>query len=216
VVETGSSIMSDSGEEREVSYGVVLENASSTYLAIQTRVMVRLTDADGNQVRDRIEDPPGDPSWEIQTIFPGQRMGFGDDTYIDGNPVEELTVEVGQSLWMPIDQIRDVAAVTATDITFDRTEPGLGAEITFMVAGGYALENSALSSGAIRWAESHAIFRDADGNIVGGAGRAGNRHEPGNPRIGHVGVSSIPDRAVTDATEIYVSLLYGGYIDPLC
>jgi hypothetical protein len=117
---------------------------------------------------------------------------------------------------MPIDQIRDVAAVTATDITFDRTEPGLGAEITFTVAGGYAVDNSPDSRAAIRWAESHAIFRDAEGDIVGGAGRAGNWHETNDPRIGHVGVSSIPDRAVADATEVYVSLLQHPYIDPLC
>jgi hypothetical protein len=107
VVESGFSVIDEPPARPDVTYGVVLENTSTAYLAILTLVTVQLTDADGNRANDTVRTPPSDPAQAVQTIFPGQRIGIGDQVYLDRQGIVEMTVEVGESSWMPVEQVRD-------------------------------------------------------------------------------------------------------------
>jgi hypothetical protein len=212
VVEGGFSTVNEPPSP-DVTYGVVLENTSTAYLAILTLVVVRLTDAHGNRANDTVRTPLSDPAQAVQTIFPGQRIGIGDQVYLDRQGIEEMTVEVGESAWMPVEQMRDVGVATATDLDFEWI--GSAARIGFQVVPTADPRQNVTSSESIGDAQSWAIFRDEDGTIVGGGagspGTSWNGLNDSYPITENVQVSRVPDRTVDASTEIFVSPLYPPY-----
>jgi hypothetical protein len=214
VVESGFSMLNEPDEDPELSYGVVLENTSRDYLAILTLVVIHLTDADGDRANDIIKSPPSPPAQAVHTIFPGQRVGIGEEIAIDLDAIHEHTVEVGVSAWIPIEQVRDVGKATATDLEFDGAA-GEPARIGFRVVPTVDPSGSGPSSVSISEAQSWAIFRDASGDIAGGAsgppGTSWNGMTDTNPITGFVQISPVPNRADETRTEIYVSPFYPPY-----
>lgn len=152
-----------------LSWGVVIENTSDEYMAVDGAVTVRLLDAAGDTIDELSGEPTGEPVPALPTLtrlLPGERIGFGHTVPHYGADVVDLAVEVEAGFWQPVNERHWSAhPITATDVTTQRT--GDRVTLGFTVDAAYT---SDMVSGQL-WIGGHfsAIFRDDSGAVVGGA-----------------------------------------------
>lgn len=210
VVEAGFSTVQGDGETPgAVSYGVIIENASGA-AALNSFVSIWLIDSAG----ERIGGPAsGEPSLRarLTRLLPGERVGVGATEPSYDGEVADLQVEVeaaaewvsplGSENWLlqPV-VARDVATERGADST----------TIAFTVDAGYTSEM--VPGGLGSYGEYVAIFRDAAGAVVGGAGccaepvGAAEVVTPGQSREELHLDHGVPARADDARTEVYVLL----------
>jgi hypothetical protein len=185
VVETGYSVVEGGDEGTGVSVGVVVENRTDK-VARLTMVTVEI---EGTGDDDCCENTYG---FTIRTLLPGQRVGIGATWSGPGSGVTGIDVSVhgpadAETSLPPIDR-RTVPIEEVTTSFSPANEP----LVSFTTQGPRPWQD----------VDAFAIFRNADGDIVGGAGINGKERPAGvNPRRLQVAAGSrIPD-AVT--VEVY-------------
>jgi hypothetical protein len=197
VVETGFSELSD--DLAEVSYGVVVEN-NSDEVAYHTTVCVRLLVAG--------EDGEGCREFTVEVLQPGQRVGFGSiaSTSPAGATVTGVDAAIdGTAAW---DDPADYASV---DREGDYDDPYLPWEVVAdELAVVYSPENEPVVSfnaeprfgnAPVRNASAYAVFRDADGEILGASGAPLDLRLAQPTRLSVVHDAELPDVA---SAEVYV------------
>ena len=163
VAQSGVSMGTDTFGKPMATYGIVLENTSSTQAATDAEVFVTMLDAAGQPVIDRMEQGTGSDALRVRLVAwfaaPGQRFGLGYETYVpQGSAVVSLKVEIGDAHWYAKQDVR-IARLEGTNVTTRYDTSRKRTTIRFTVESGYqvAIESHAM-----------AIFRDASGAVVGG------------------------------------------------
>jgi len=194
VVESGwSHEAKENGRVR--SYGVIVENTSDR-VAFQTTAEVRFIDAAGNDAMD----PSGSfLDGRVTVVRPGERIGFGATFLADGDAATKMEVALTTAEWWAEDNTAlEFAAITVGDVATDRSHPPK--QLMFAVTSGYT-ENLTSTRAA-------AVFRNADGKIVGGATAPGPSPLPSGRSEGSITVEyGIPLSADPATIEVYVPVL---------
>jgi hypothetical protein len=191
VVEEGYSVVEDVEGQPMVSFGVVVENRTDEVARL---LLVRVAIDDGDDCcRDTYE-------FVVDSLQPGQRVGVGSTVPAPatGAPrslradVEGIDVSVdGPGSTQEAHRVpeQEIARAEHVRVAYSPTnEP----EVTFTTA----------SRAGTRWEKAYAIFRDADGAIVGGTGTSA-RH-PGvaladdQPPWALVAEAPLPDLATVE------------------
>jgi hypothetical protein len=194
-----------------LSWGVVIENTSDEYLAVDGAVTVTLLDADGNPIDELSGEPASEPVPSLPTLtrlLPGERIGFGHTVPHYGADVADLAVEVEASFWQPVNASHWSAhPITATDVVTQRS--GDRVTLGFTVNAAYTGD---MVSGQL-WVGGHfaAIFRDGSGAVIGGAdcchGTGGNNPVQVPPGLSQAELHldfETPAPADDARTEIYL------------
>lgn len=187
IIEMGFSAGQDVGGSPEggsdVSWGAIVENTSDR-AAHGVDLRATYHDADGT-TEDRL--------YTVDLLLPGQRLGVGEDLVgpLDLNgPVVDVGVTVDRvESWRP----RDAgAAITADDVWVGYSPDG---ELTV------AFVARSPNDSAVESISTRAVFRNADGEIVGGlSGIAGL--QPGRPAQAWIVMPvEIPDASTV---EVYI------------
>lgn len=138
------------------SYGVMVENTGD-HVALDTKVEVRIA---GNR-QEHV----------IPVLLPGQRFGIGDEADLDQKWTEEPDVAIDAGYWWPAaHDVIEYAAMTTRDIiTLEREFGSL--ELRFTISSDYPVTvgNVASRFPYETYAVPYVVFRDADGDIIGGA-----------------------------------------------
>ncbi|HEY1177816.1 MAG TPA: hypothetical protein VGF17_16795, partial [Phytomonospora sp.] len=173
MVDKGFSAGERDGEPM-VSYGVVVENTSA-WVAYIAAVSVRMVGADGETVEDTVSGNGGPVVRDVRVIMPGTQAVLGNTTFVDRAGTAELEVGVdGVQWWPPDNGTHEFAALTASDVTTSFEDEHAKATVEYTVNSGYGAELETV------WAE--AVFKNADGAIVGGthpSGTSPGAHGPG-------------------------------------
>lgn len=183
VVDKGFSAGERDGKPT-VSYGVVVENTSE-WVAYLAAVSVRMVDAEGETVDDTVSGTGGPVVRDVRAIMPGTQAVLGNATFVDRAGITDLEVAVeGAQWWPPKNEVREFAELTASNVVFTWEEGREKAVIDYTVHSGYSTELEMV------WAE--AVFKNAEGKIVGGthpSGTVAGAHGPGTSpgRIDAVG-----------------------------
>jgi hypothetical protein len=203
VDEQGFSMAADV-RDRQAFYGFVLEDTSRDRIAFAATVTVRLLDSAGTPVQQGSGQP--EMRYALYAVFPGQRVAFGADQWLDRRDVARLEVTVGASTWVPVDQrlqrdpfrhtVVRLASLTATGVsTMPRTG---GAYLMFTANSEY---DEQMRAGV------RAVFRNSAGQIIGGAALEGVQKcvvvTPGRSRQA-VEMRDVPDGVDVSRTEVYL------------
>lgn len=139
-------------DERSASYGFIIENTGDT-LATDIQVSVSAYDAAGTAVASA--------SHTVYVLRPGEQMGIGDEFFGTTltTDIDSVDVQVGEPSDFGIDDVPAEGALTAEGITTRADDYNL--TTTFTAKSTYAQQIDSPSA--------YAIYRDADGNIVGGS-----------------------------------------------
>ncbi len=173
IVESGFSTVTNSNGNPMGTWGLVVENTSEDTAATQP-VELDYLDSSGESL---VDDEPKVNS-DITAIPPGGRAGISDTVYLDRPGLDEVDIELGETEWWPLDaEGFELAELTASEVeTLVQPDSGMPEEppsgqsvdweedqmvVQFRVDSGYTrmLNNPG----------AFAIFRDGDGEIVGGS-----------------------------------------------
>jgi hypothetical protein len=171
VAETGFSVSPYEPDESAelLSYGVVIENPSADYLALDVAVDIRLLDADGHPIDEISGERADDPEPRRQSItrlLPGEQIGLGRTVPHYGSEVADLEVDVEAASWSPVyDEFWWSHPIAASDVTTQDT--GDGAVLRFAVAAAYT--DDTIRGQLFIGGHFTAVFRDGSGAVVGGA-----------------------------------------------
>jgi hypothetical protein len=152
VVETGFSNFTGGLDERSGAYGFVVENTGDG-LATDIQISVSAYDAGGTALASA--------SHTVYVLRPGEQMGIGDEffgTTLSGE-IDSIDVQVSEPSEYGADDVPTEGALTAEGITTRADEYSLST--TFTAKSTYGQQ--------IDYPSAYAIYRDADGNIVGGS-----------------------------------------------
>lgn len=151
------------GQDHDVvSWGVVVENTSD-WVATYTDIAVDLVDPGGAVT---LRDRPGAET--VVVLLPGERYGTGHTGMLtEGGEPADLEVEIGPSEWVTA----DARGVEFAEITARGIETSNDERLRFVTA--FAMESSYSTSRPV-WAT--AVFRNADGEIIGGTSRANDTY----------------------------------------
>ncbi|MGH9214325.1 MAG: hypothetical protein ACRD2C_27210 [Acidimicrobiales bacterium] len=189
VVEEGWSTFTDFADTPTGSYGFVVENTGDEII-MGAELSVT--------VYDEAEGVVKTASGTVGSLRPGQRLGLGGDLYGDdvSNGVGDIDVQVGQAqfpLEVPTDGELTVSGV-------DWTSDDFGLDVTFTVESTFSEQIDAPGASA--------VFRNAAGDIIGGASGGMSNFIPANGSTGGqvTTIENVPD---VDSIEVYVDP--GGY-----
>jgi hypothetical protein len=174
------------GDERSVTYGFIVEN-SGEELATDISVSVSAYDAEGNAVATA--------SHTIYVLRPGEKMGLGDeffgDTFAaDVDRVDFQVSEPGQGFGA--ENVPAEGGLTAEGITTNADDYSI--TTTFTAKSTYAEQ---IDSPSV-----YAIYRNADGAIIGGSSGYLDFIPPNGSTAGEVrSWELIPN---VDTTEVYM------------
>jgi hypothetical protein len=201
VAEVGFSQYKHKGRNM-VSYGIILENTSPTYAALETTLVPKVVDASGQVIPDIVGVKP---ERTVRTILPGKRAALGVMIDSDLPTPSKITVEIGPSQWAPpVNDTWVYKALTASNIKVSRPSGDIEEYVNFTVTSEY--EKSLDHLGA------NAIFRSADGTVVGGSPgyRSDDLAAPSGQSQHRIAldVDTIPPTTDDAKTEVY---LYEGF-----
>lgn len=211
VAETGFSVSPYENDESAdlLSYGVMVENPGE-FVALDVLVQIRLLDADGEPIDEisgeRTDNPEPQPR-AITRLLPGERIGVGRTVPHYGSDVAELDVRVEVGKWSPVyGDLWWFHPVSATDVA--TSDGPHGPTLGFTVDAAYTGD---MIRGQL-WVGGHfsAIFRDADGTIVGGAdcchgtGQTQVEVPPGRSQAELYLENGVPAQADPSRTEVYL------------
>lgn len=185
VVESGFSVYTDQlSEEERVSYGFTIQN-NGDQVATSVPVTIAFLDDGGTVV--------GTADQNIGVLLPGQKMGLGDEPYDVATGAATMQVTVGEpSSWEAPDNYGEitVAGISTTVDDYGAPTSNFTATSTY--------------SEQIDSPYAYAIYRNANGDIVGGSYGFLNFVPANGDTAGEVtSYSSIPDIDGTK-TEVYV------------
>jgi hypothetical protein len=188
VVETGfTNFEAQYDDENHVSYGYILENTGDEPVS-NIEVTVTLKDGDGTVVSSDTDT--------IYLIQPGGKVGLGDEPYEEIAEVAEM--EVQASIPSYASPAEELGEITAGDVS---TTEDSSWKTTFTASSTYEVQ--------LDGPYAYVIYRNADGDIVGGSYGFMNVVEAGGSTSGEV-TSYEPIPGVDPAqTEVYVD---PGYI----
>lgn len=188
VVETGfTNFDAQYDDVNHVSYGYVLENTGDDPVS-NIEVTVTLKDAEGTVVSSDTDT--------IYLIQPGAKVGLGDEPYEEVAEVAEIEVQASvPSYAEPAEELGDI---TVGDVS---TTEDSSWKTTFTASSTYEVQ--------LDGPYAYVIYRNSDGDIVGGSYGFMNVVEAGGSTSGEV-TSYEPIPGVDPAqTEVYVD---PGYI----
>jgi hypothetical protein len=138
--------------ERSAAYGFIIENTGDE-LVTDISINVSAFDAEGTALANA--------SHTVNVLRPGQRMGLGDEFYGENFPadVADLQVQVGEPSNYSVGNVPESGELTAEGITSNTTEYGV--ETTFTANSTYEQQ---VDSPVV-----YAIYRNAEGEIIGGS-----------------------------------------------
>jgi hypothetical protein len=156
VVETGfQNIMGGwDRDEKTATYGFIIENTGDE-LATDISINVSVYDADGTALAS--------DSQSIYVLRPGEQMGIGDEFYGENfaSDVDRIDVQVSEPSDYSRDDVPDEGSVTADGITTSTDDYGVTTKFTVTSTYDQQLDSP----------YGYAIYRNADGDIIGGSGR---------------------------------------------
>jgi hypothetical protein len=149
-------------EEGSVSLGAVMENASSS-VAYRTRITFRLFDATHTPMSEA-GTVPSRLVVEIPVILPGQRIGAGNGARPGrSQKVASFEVELGTTTWLPREALgKDFSPVIAAYLRTDRPDPRFPTSVDMHY------KETSTNCRSLVDRQAAAVFRDAQGKIVGG------------------------------------------------
>jgi hypothetical protein len=194
VAEQGVSQIKDSYGKAMVSFGLVLENTSTNWVASDTKLTILLTKASGAPVEDKVEHG----QYSAYVTFPRHRTGLGAQVYVDAPGATRIQTRIGSSTWAPRTYPL-FAEITAADV---RTQRKTGsATFSFALTSAYHR--------AVDGRYVNIIFRDQGGLLIGGAGGDLTRDcdpvPPGKSTCSTGTTSPLPAGTVDSHTEVFVS-----------
>lgn len=141
-----------------VTVGIMVENTSD-YVAVATGIEVRLRDGSGDRLPHGLGD---DGTLSVPVLLPGQRFGVGATDLLDRGGTAELAVAVGEpAQWWPAEhRVAEFAQVTTGELSTIRDSP-IELTLRFTIDSGYPV--------SVGRRTAFAVFRNAAGEIVGGA-----------------------------------------------
>jgi hypothetical protein len=194
VTEQGLSQIKDSNGKAMVSFGVILQNTSTNWVANNTKLTVVLTKASGAPVEDRVEHG----RYSAYATFPQHRTGVGAQVYVDAPGATRIQVRVGSSTWAPRTNPL-LAEITAADVRTQRETEST----TFNFALTSAYRRTVIGRNV------NIMFRDQGGRLIGGAGLDLTRDcapvPPGKSTCSTGTTSPLPAGTADSRTEVYVS-----------
>jgi hypothetical protein len=140
------------GNERTAAYGFIVENTGDE-LVTDIQINVSAFAADGTALANA--------SHTVNVLRPGQRMGLGDEFYGENfaSDVADVQIQVGEPSNYSAENVPDEGELTAEGINSSTTEYGI--ETTFTATSTYSQQ---VDSPVV-----YAVYRDAEGKIIGGS-----------------------------------------------
>lgn len=193
VAEEGISQIKDSTGKPMVSFGVVLESTSKTWIASGTAITVALADDSGKAVEDQIEHG----KYSVHATLPQQKSGVGAQIYVGAPGATKLQVTIGTSTWYP-KSYPGLAAITASAVKTQRKTDT--ATFSFALTSAYGR--------SVNGQFINIIFRDQSGRLIGGAGLDLTKTCGTVPRGASTCTTgttyALPDGTADARTEVYV------------
>lgn len=199
IVESGFSPITDRPDNL-VSWGLIVENTSSESAA-SVVLDVDVIDANGDSL---VKGDGWQRSRRIDLIMPGERAGIGHATYVTGPGVADVTFELADPRWWPLDNDRRPVArlgVSEIEIVSGGLRWAIGDPLTlrFRVESGY--DHMVTGPGV------QMVFRDEEGEVVAGIYSGPTVHAaiPPGWSIQRSEVRyDLPEQVDLDRTEVYV------------
>ncbi len=175
-----------------ISYGALLENTSDT-VAFMSVASVSVLDDEGAVIESGEENELYQQG--VTAIFPGQTVGFGATVPSEqSKEADSITVEVDVDEWWALDDAQDEFPQVSTSHVSVAQEDD-EAVVSYAVS---VTEDLPVSYAA-------AVFRDAEGAIVGGAAAMQPQAlSQGDSQQQLVCRHGLPDDAQLDETEVYI------------
>jgi len=176
---------------REGTFAVVLANPHERWLAQGVQVTVTFLDASGSAL--------GTDAGFVEVVLPAQRVAVA-SLFFDAPtvPVARMDVAVDVARWRETGPTEGAFAIT--DVTTGEAEFS-GVRTTFTITSGF---DEPLTDVGVT-----AVFRAADGRIIGGYDTFVERLDPGVPTPAEVALLANVDPATVAATELYPALPFG-------
>lgn len=197
VAAQGLSIVPDrfDPDGREGTFAVVLANPHERWLAQGVQVGVTFLDDAGTAV--------GTDDGFAEVVLPGQQVAVASLLFdAPAEAVADMEVTVDVARWRetgPLD-----GAFTITDVATGEAEFS-GVRTTFTITSGFAEPLADVSITA--------VYRDADGRVLGGYDTFVDRLDPGVPTPGEISLLANVDPAAVATTELYPSATLGSVPD---
>lgn len=200
ILESGFSTFTDSSGREFVTYGLVLTNTSTTYVATDVRIEIHVGETEKRPIFD--EGANKYAVWRtVGIIRPGQKSGIG--AMVRGGLADwaEVHVKVHDARWLPPGHADFPAGdVAVTDVKTTRDAGRKQATLAFTVDSSYPAP--------VTWAPE-AILRDPNGKIIGGTGPRDSAPPkdgyPAGRSTGTIGPLSFPPGVDDSRTEIHLS-----------
>jgi hypothetical protein len=193
VVEQGITVVPDRFDEskREGTYAVVFKNPHDEWLAQGVQVTVSFLDEAGA--------PLGGDDGFVEVVLPGQSVAVA-ELFFDAPTVAVvgLDVQVEVARWRetgPISGIFSITEVQTAEAEFS------GVRTTFQIQSNF--EEPLTDVGVT------AVYRGADGRIIGGYDAFVERLDPGVPTPAEIDLLANVDPAQIASTELYPTAAFG-------
>lgn len=193
VADQGITVVPDRFDEsrREGTFAVVVQNPHEDWLAQGVQVSVTFLDEAGA--------PLGAEDGFVEVVLPGQSVAVG-SLFFDAPtvPVAGLDVQVEVARWRetgPIDGGFTISEVQTNEAEFS------GVRTTFLIQSDF--EEPLTDVGVT------AVYRAADGRIIGGYDTFVERLDPGVPTPAEIDLLANVDPAQIASTELYPTAAFG-------
>lgn len=193
VAEQGITVVPDRFDEarREGTFAVIVENPHERWLAQGVQVKVTFIDEAGT--------PVGEDNGFVEVVLPAQKVAVA-SLFFDAPtvPLGRMDVEVEVARWRETGPVEGGFAITEVQTTEAEFS---GVRTTFMIQSGF---DEALTDVGVT-----AVYRAADGRIIGGYDTFVELLEPGVPTPAEVDLLANVDPASIAATELYPTAAFG-------
>lgn len=193
VAARGVTVVPDRFDEsaREGTFAVVVENPHERWLAQGVQVSVTFLDESGA--------PLGEDSGFVEVVLPAQRVAVA-SLFFDAPivPVADITVAVDVARWRETGPVE--GGFTITDVETTEAEFS-GVRTTFQLRSDF---DEVLTDVGVT-----AVYKAADGRIIGGYDTFVERLEPGVPTPAKIDLLANVDPAAIAATELYPTAAFG-------
>jgi len=197
VAAQGITVVPDRFDEsrREGTYAVIVQNPHSRWLAQGVQVTVTFLDEAGA--------PVGEDSGFVEVVLPDQRVAVA-SLFFDAPtvPLSGMSVAIDVARWRETGPVE--GAFTISEVQTDEAEFS-GVRTRFQIQSGF---DEVLTDVGIT-----AVYKAADGRIIGGYDTFVERLEPGVPTPAEIALLANVDPASIAATELYPTAAFGSVPD---
>lgn len=193
VADQGITVVPDRFDEsrREGTFAVIVQNPHQDWLAQGVQVSVTYL--------DEADQPLGADDGFVEVVLPGQSVAVA-SLFFDAPtvPVAGLDVQVEVARWRetgPVDGGFAITEVQTNEAEFS------GVRTTFLIQSDF---DEPLTDVGVT-----AVYRDADGRIIGGYDAFVERLDPGVPTPAEIDLLANVDPALIASTELYPTAAFG-------